>query len=199
MPWIQPVTLSNDLVILEPLGDQHHDDLVDAVRTDDLYKLWYTSIPAPDGVRADIADKLVRQAAGTMVPFAVIDRTTVRAVGVTTYWEIDSVNGRVEIGYTWYRNSVQRTGINTAAKTLLLTHAFETLDAIAVELRTHFFNHRSRRAIERLGAKQDGILRNHRRGPDGTIRDTVCFSIIQSEWPTVKVHLAALAAKYATR
>ena len=124
-----------------------------------------------------------------MLPFAVIDLVAGKAVGMTTYLNIDAVNKHVEIGATWYRKRVQRTEINTQSKLLLLTHAFETLDCIAVEFRTHFFNHASRRGIERLGAKLDGILRSHQRATDGTLRDTCVYSIIASEWPTVKSHL----------
>jgi len=124
-----------------------------------------------------------------MIPFAVIDEPTGRAVGMTTLMNIDALNRHVEIGSTWYRKRVQRSALNTECKLLLLTHAFERLNCIAVEFRTHFFNHQSRRAIERLGAKQDGILRNHQIAPNGTLRDTVVFSIIASEWPTAKAHL----------
>jgi RimJ/RimL family protein N-acetyltransferase len=124
-----------------------------------------------------------------MLPFAVIEPASGRAVGMTTYMNIDAVNRRVEIGSTWYRRAVQRSRLNTECKLMLLRHAFETLDCIAVEFRTHFFNHPSRRAIERLGARLDGILRNHTRTPDGMLRDTCVYSIIAGEWPTVRTHL----------
>jgi len=124
-----------------------------------------------------------------MLPFTVIDNTLAKPVGMTTFMNIDAANRRVEIGSTWYRKRVQRSDVNTHCKLLLLTHAFETLDCIAVELRTHFFNHQSRRAIERLGARLDGILRNHQRATNGTLRDTCVYSIIATEWPTVKAHL----------
>src|ERR1700689_5492309 len=124
-----------------------------------------------------------------MIPFAVIEKATGEAVGMTTYMHIDAANRRVEIGSTWYRKRVQRSALNTECKLLLLTHAFENLSCIAVEFRTHFFNHASRRGIERLGAKQDGILRNHQIASNGTLRDTVVYSILPGEWPTVKAHL----------
>jgi RimJ/RimL family protein N-acetyltransferase len=187
MPWPEPITLRGDHVILEPLTLARHDELVEAVQDGELWKLWYTFIPSPDKVQADIQKKLELQAKGSMLPFAVIAAD--KAVGVTTYMNIDAEQKRVEIGSTWYRKSVQRSALNTEAKLMLLTHAFEKLDCIAVEFRTHFLNHQSRRAIERLGAKLDGILRNHRRSSDGTLRDTAVYSIIESEWGAVRSHL----------
>lgn len=189
MTWLQPVTLRGLAASLEPLAQRHHDDLVEAVRDGALWTLWYTTVPTVDGMAAEIDRRLGLQAKGTMLPFAVIDPTTGAAVGMTTYMNIDAANRRVEIGSTWYGRRVQRTAINTQCKLLLLTHAFETLDCIAVEFRTHFFNHQSRRGIERLGAKLDGILRNHQIMANGTLRDTCVYSIIASEWPTVKTHL----------
>ena len=155
----------------------------------ELWTLWYTTIPEPEKMGAEIDRRLALQTKGSMLPFAVIDNTTGKAVGMTTYMNVDAANRRVEIGSTWYAKRVQRSALNTQCKLLLLTHAFEKLDCIAVEFRTHFFNHQSRRGIERLGAKQDGILRNHQIAPNGTLRDTVVYSIIASEWPTVKAHL----------
>lgn len=137
---------------------------------------------------AEIERRLALQASGTMLPFTVIDAAG-KVAGMTTYMNVDAANRRVEIGSTWYAQRVQRTALNTQCKLLLLTHAFETLDCMAVEFRTHFFNHQSRRGIERLGAKQDGILRNHQIAPNGTLRDTVVYSIIAAEWPTAKAHL----------
>jgi N-acetyltransferase len=189
MPWPQPVTLRSERVNLEPLDQRHCDDLVEAVKDGALWTLWYTSVPPPDGMQAEIERRLSLQAAGTMLPFAVIDNTSGRAVGMTTYMNVDAKNRHVEIGSTWYRQSVQRTVLNTQCKLMLLTHAFETLDCIAVEFRTHAFNHQSRRAIERLGAKLDGVLRNHQIASNGTLRDTYVYSIIASEWPTVKANL----------
>jgi len=189
MTWLEPVILSNSRVRLEPLDRRHEVDLIEAVKDGELWRLWYTSVPAPDKMGAEIDRRRGLQAAGTMLPFAVIEATTDKVVGMTTYMNVDAGHKRVEIGSTWYRRSVQRTDLNTQCKMLLLTHAFERLDCIAVEFRTHFFNHASRRGIERLGAKLDGILRSHQRASDGTLRDTCVYSIIASEWPTVKSHL----------
>ena len=188
MPWLEPVTLRGPHARLEPLSPAHREGLVDAVKEGELWKLWYTSVPKPENMQKEIDRRLSLQAAGTLLPFTVFDAEGAIA-GMTTYMNVDAANRRVEIGSTWYAKRVQRTPLNTQCKLLLLTHAFETLDCIAVEFRTHFFNHQSRRAIERLGAKQDGILRNHQIAPNGTLRDTVVFSIIASEWPTVKAHL----------
>jgi len=188
MPWPEPVTLSGPHARLEPLSYAHLDGLTKAVKDGELWKLWYTSIPKPEDMRKEIDRRLALQKAGSMLPFTVFDAEG-RIAGMSTYMNIDAANRRVEIGSTWYAKRVQRTPLNTQCKLLLLTHAFENLDCIAVEFRTHFFNHQSRRGIERLGAKQDGILRNHQIAPNGTLRDTVVYSIIASEWPTVKTHL----------
>ena len=187
--FTQPITLGGRHVALEPLAYAHHDELVEAVRDGELWKLWYTAVPTAEGMRAEIERRLGLQKSGSMLPFAVRGLAGGKIVGMTTYMNIDANNRRVEIGSTWYAKSVQRTPLNTEAKLLLLTHAFEMLDCIAVEFRTGFFNFASRRAIERLGAKQDGILRSHQRYADGSLRDTVAFSIIASEWPAVKQHL----------
>src|SRR5438045_1821988 len=189
MSWLQPLSLSSASIGLEPLDQLHCADLITAVKDGELWTLWYTSIPHPASMHLEIERRLSLQIRGSMLPFAVIDKHTGRAVGMTTYMNIDADNRRVEIGSTWYRKSVQRTKLNTQCKLLLLTHAFETLGCIAVEFRTHAFNHQSRRAIERLGAKLDGILRNHQFAANGTLRDTYVFSIIASEWPVVKAHL----------
>lgn len=188
MPWLQPITLKGEHASLEPLAPTHRDGMIEAVKDGDLWKLWYTAIPAPDKMDAEIARRLDLQAKGAMLPFTVKDAEG-RIAGMTTYMNVDAPNRRVEIGSTWYARRVQRTPLNTQCKLMLLTHAFEKLDCIAVEFRTHFFNHQSRRGIERLGAKQDGILRNHSISPNGTLRDTVVFSIIASDWPTAKAHL----------
>ena len=187
--FVEPITLSDRHAALEPLAYDHHDGLAEAVRDGDLWKLWYTAIPSPEGMRDEIERRLGLQKTGSMLPFAVRSRATGKLVGMTTYMNIDAKNRRVEIGSTWYAKSAQRTPLNTACKMMLLGHAFETLDCIAVEFRTGFFNFPSRRAIERLGAKQDGILRSHQRYADGSLRDTVVFSIIAQEWPAVKRHL----------
>jgi RimJ/RimL family protein N-acetyltransferase len=190
MTWLEPITLRGAHAILIPLSHNHHDDLVEAVKDGQLWKLWYTIIPEPAKMRAEIDRRLDLQAKGMMLPFTVIDPQNSKAVGVTSYMNVDEPNRRVEIGSTWYRKSVQRTALNTECKLMLLTHAFEKMNCICVELRTHFFNHQSRRGIERLGAKLDGILRSNQIAPNGTIRDTCVYSIIASEWPTVKAHLS---------
>ncbi|WP_341704894.1 GNAT family protein [Ferrovibrio sp.] len=189
MPWPDPVTLQDDHVALVPLTPAHAADLVAAVQDGDLWKLWYTAIPAPEKMAAEITRRLGLQQQGSMLPFAVIDAASGRAVGMTTYMNIDAANRRVEIGSTWYRKSVQRSSLNSRAKLLLLEHAFERLGCIAVEFRTHFFNRQSRQAIERLGARLDGILRNHQVAGNGTLRDTCVYSILPGEWPAVKAHL----------
>ena len=188
MPWPDPITLRGQHARLEPLSHQHLDGLVDAVKDGELWKLWYTSVPTAENMTREIDRRLGLQKSGSMLPFTVFDADG-RIAGMTTYMNIDANNRRVEIGSTWYAKRVQRTPLNTQCKLLLLGHAFEGLNCIAVEFRTHFFNHQSRRAIERLGAKQDGILRSHQVAPNGTLRDTVVFSIIAAEWPTVKAHL----------
>ncbi|HEY3440904.1 MAG TPA: GNAT family protein [Paludibaculum sp.] len=188
MPWLEPVTLASDHARLEPLSHDHHDALCDAARDGELWNLWYTAIPTPDTMRAEIDRRLALQAKGSMLPFTV--RTPEgRVAGMTTYMNVDAVNHRVEIGSTWYAQSAQRTGLNTACKLLLLRHAFQTLNCIAVEFRTNFFNQQSRRAIERLGARLDGILRSHMVLPNGTVRDTCVYSIVPAEWPSVEAHL----------
>ena len=189
MPWPEPVSLAGAHARLEPLSHEHRAGLIDAVKDGELWRLWYTAIPSPEGMDKEIDRRLALQSRGSMLPFTVFDGADVIA-GMTTYMNIDAANRRVEIGSTWYAKRAQRTALNTQCKLLLLTHAFERLDCIAVEFRTHFFNRASRRGIERLGAKLDGILRNHQIGYDGTLRDTVVYSIIVGEWPTVKQHLA---------
>lgn len=188
MFWLSPITLEGPHARLEPLSLAHHDGLAEAVKDGELWKLWYTSIPSPENMQTEIERRLGLQAAGSMLPFTVMDSAG-RIAGMTTFMNADAANRRVEIGSTWYATRVQRTPLNTQCKLLLLTHAFEKLNCIAVEFRTHFFNHQSRRGIERLGAKLDGILRSHQIAPNGTLRDTVVYSIIASEWPTVKAHL----------
>ncbi len=188
----KPVTLQGKKVTLTPLSEAHHDDLVNATQDGELWKLWYTFVPSPESMQENIQTRLSMQAAGTMLPFAVIDNQTGCAIGMTTYLNIDKPNRRVEIGGTWYRKSAQRTAVNTECKLLLLTNAFETMHCIAVEFRTHVFNKASRKGIERIGAKFDGILRNHMIMPDSSLRDTCVYSIIASEWPTIKTHLLFL-------
>ena len=188
MPWPEPVILSGPSAQLKPLSHDHIDGLTEAVKDGELWKLWYTFVPKPEDMRKEIDRRLGLQASGSMLPWTVFDADG-KIAGMTTYMNVDAPNRRVEIGSTWYAARVQRSAVNTQCKLLLLTHAFEKLDCIAVEFRTHFFNHQSRRGIERLGAKLDGILRNHSIAPNGTLRDTVVYSIIGAEWPTVRAHL----------
>ncbi|SMR73040.1 Protein N-acetyltransferase, RimJ/RimL family [Aliiroseovarius halocynthiae] len=186
--WPAPVTLTGDHVKLAPLSADHAPALKEASKDGELHRLWYTSVPTPEGMEDEIARRLDLQNAGSMLPFCVMtpDGTP---VGMTTFMNIDAANKRVEIGSTWYRSSVQRSPLNTEAKRLLLAHAFEDLHCNAVEFRTHFMNHQSRAAIERLGAKLDGVLRSHMDQGNGVLRDTAVYSIIASEWPAVRANL----------
>lgn len=188
MAFIEPVTLTGRHVQLEPLAASHHDALVAAASDGALWKLWYTSVPAPEAMGAWLEAALAMRAQQALT-FVMRDLRDGSIVGSTRYFHVDPVNRRLEIGHTWHALRAQRTGINTEAKLLLLGHAFEALQCIAVEFRTHWMNQQSRAAIARLGAKQDGVLRNHQRMADGSLRDTVVFSIIESEWPAVKRHL----------
>jgi N-acetyltransferase len=188
MAFASPVTLEGTHATLEPLSLAHEAEAIEAVKDGELWKLWYTGVPTPERMRAEIERRLGLQAQGSMLPFAVRDAGG-RLVGMTTYMHIDGANRRVEIGSTWTAASAQRGPLNTECKLMLLGHAFEQLHCIAVEFRTHFFNQQSRRAIERLGAKLDGILRSHQLAPNGTLRDTCVYSIVAAEWPTVKAHL----------
>ena len=200
MNRIHPTTLTGKHVVLEPLSQAHHDGLVDAVRDGELWKLWYTGVPAPEGMAAEIDRRLTLQEQGSMLPFAtrLIDPATGdpgAVIGMTTYMNIDADTPRVEIGSTWNAASTHGSGTNPDSKLLLLRHAFETLGCPAVEFRTHWLNHQSRDAISRLGAKQDGVLRSHSRSSDGALRDTVVFSILEHEWPMVRNGLEARLAK----
>lgn len=188
MSWPEDVTLRGRYATLEPLGPQHAEGLAPASADGEVWRLWYTRVPAPDEVPAEIDRRLALKASGMMHPFAVRDSGG-RLVGMTTYCNIDAASPRVEIGYTWYGASVQRTPLNTECKLMLLRHAFESLGCLAVEFRTNQFNYASRRAIERLGAKLDGVLRAHSKNPDGSLRDTYVFSITAAEWPAVRTHL----------
>jgi len=190
MSFTDLVSLTGQHASLVPLSQAHRDDLVAAVKDGELWNLWYTFIPTPDKMQIEIDRRLDLHAKGSMLPFAVLENATGQAVGMTTYMNIDAKNKRVEIGSTWYRKRVQRGALNTECKLMLLTHAFETLNCVAVEFRTSYFNYQSRKAIERLGAKPDGILRQHTIMANGTVRDTCVFSIIASEWPSVKAHLS---------
>ena len=197
MPGLQPATLTGDLVTLEPLRPGHHDGLVAAASDGRLWELWYTSVPTPETMRADVERKLAEQAAGSRLPFVIRRNADGAVVGATTYLDVDLAVPRLEIGSTWTARSAQRTGVNTESKLLLLTHAFETVGCLAVEFRTHWHNEQSRAAIARLGAKQDGVLRNHRRMPDGSLQDTVVFSITDAEWPAVRSGLRHRLARHA--
>ena len=188
-PFIEPVTLRGKHATVEPLDATHEDALKRAAADGELWKLWYTSVAPPDRMGEYIAIALdMRERLGAM-PFVVRDSKDGEIVGCTRYFNVDAPNRRLEIGHTWYAKRAQRTAINTECKLMLLAHAFEKLACIAVEFRTHWFNHASREAIARLGAKQDAVLRNHQLMPDGSKRDTVIFSIIDGEWPAVKRHL----------
>ena len=190
--WPAPITLTGKTVTLAPLSHAHADDLAQAATH--LQGLWYTMIPTPEGVPEEIDTRLAKQTAGSMLPFTLLTPEG-RAVGMTTYMNIDATHKRVEIGSTWVSPEVQRSGLNTEAKLLLLAHAFEDLGCIAVEFRTHAMNVQSRRAIERLGAKLDGILRNHTVMANGTLRDTAVYSILPHEWPAVRANLEWQLAK----
>ena len=194
MTWLNPVTLAGPHARLEPLSHAQADGLRDATRDGELWKLWYTAVPSPEGMTAEIDRRLSLHAAGAMLPWTVFDAAG-RIVGMSTYMNVDATHKRVEIGSTWYGRSVQRTPLNTQCKRLLLAHAFDTLGCIAVEFRTHRLNTQSRRAIERLGAQLDGILRAHQVSPNGTLRDTAVYSITAAEWPTVRAHLDWQLAK----
>ncbi|HVQ23535.1 MAG TPA: GNAT family protein [Planctomycetota bacterium] len=187
-PWPPAVELAGAHVRLVPLAREHANGLAEAVRDGELWTLWYTSVPPPERMAGEIERRLGLRERGSMLPFTVLDAAG-RIVGMTTYMNIDAQHRRVEIGSTWTAASAQRTGLNTECKLLLLQHAFEALDCIAVEFRTHRLNTRSRRAIERLGAQLDGILRAHQRTADGSLRDTAVYSIVAAEWPTVRAHL----------
>ncbi|MFM1991469.1 MAG: hypothetical protein RJA99_4426 [Pseudomonadota bacterium] len=195
-PWPpRPVTLQGEHVRLEPLTAEHAAALVEAIADGGLDALWYTIVPAPASIDTWIAAALAQQGAGRALPFVVRRLRDGRIVGATRYMNVEEAQRRLEIGTTFYSASVQRSALNTECKRLLLRHAFETLGCLAVEFRTHWFNQRSREAIAKLGAKQDGVLRNHQRLPDGSLRDTVVFSIIDSEWPAVARHLGFRQAR----
>ncbi|CAN7150163.1 GNAT family protein [Caballeronia sp. LjRoot29] len=189
--WIDPVTLEGKFVRLVPLEREHQDALASATADGELWKLWYTSVPSPGTITTWMDAALAQRDSDGAQPFTVIDARTGDVVGSTRYMNVEAAHRRLEIGSTWYAKRVQRTAINTEVKLLLLSHAFDTLKTIAVEFRTHFMNRQSRTAIARLGAKEDGILRNHQIGRDGIYRDTVVFSIIESEWPAVRANLRA--------
>ncbi|GHB69175.1 GNAT family N-acetyltransferase [Persicitalea jodogahamensis] len=187
--WLNSIKLEGKKVDLVPLEKSHREGLMKAAADGELWNIWYTLIPTEETIDTYLENAFREQENGKSLPFAVVNKADGRIIGTTRYCNIDSANRRLEIGHTWYAKSVQRTGVNTECKYLLLRHAFESLHTIAVEFRTNWFNYRSRNAILRLGAKQDGVLRNHRIDQQGLLRDTVVFSIIQSEWKTVKMSL----------
>jgi RimJ/RimL family protein N-acetyltransferase len=192
----QPIALEGHGIRLEPLTGAHHDGLAAASADGRLWELWYTSVPPPEGMRAYIADALKAQSEGRMLAWVVRDVASDAIVGATRYHDIVPAIDRVEIGYTWYAQSRQRTHVNTTCKLLLLAHAFDTLGCKVVGLRTDNFNFRSQRAIEGLGAKKDGVIRHHAARRDGTVRDTVIYSILAAEWPDVRRHLELRLARH---
>ena len=189
MRFVEPIMLTGTHASIEPLGREHEEALARAVADGELWRLWYTTVPPPDKMSQYITIALDMRERLDAMPFVVREKSSGEIVGCTRYFNVDAGNRRLEIGHTWYSKRVQRGPINTECKLMLLTHAFEKLQCIAVEFRTHWFNHASRAAIERLGAKQDGVLRHHQVSADGWKRDTVVFSIIDGEWPAVKRHL----------
>jgi RimJ/RimL family protein N-acetyltransferase len=195
MSFVEPIVLQGKHVVIEPLEESHLGGLQAACADGELWKLWYTSVPEPEQMAENIQFRLDQRRNGSMMPFVVRRIEDNRVVGATTYCNIQSAHRRLEIGYTWYANSAQRTAVNTEVKYLLLTHAFEALDCIAVEFRTHWMNHQSRTAIERLGAKLDGVLRAHQIGREGELRDTCVYSIVAMEWPAVRAHLQHTLAR----
>jgi N-acetyltransferase len=192
----QPVTLERDGIRLEPLGIEHESGLVAAASDGRLWELWFTTVPVPEAMAAYIATALAGQRDGHMLPWAVRDLTSDTIIGSTRYHDIVLAIDRVEIGYTWYAKSRQRTAVNTTCKLLLLAHAFDTLGCAVVGLRTDNFNFRSQRAIEGLGAKKDGVIRHHAMRRDGSVRDSVLYSILAGEWPDVRKHLELRVARH---
>ena len=196
MITIYPVTLEGYGIRLEPLAEAHHDGLAVAAADGQLWELWFTGVPAPGQTRAYIADALAGQAEGHMLPWAVREVTSGTIIGSTRYHDIVAEIDRVEIGSTWYGKRWQRSHVNTGCKLLLLGHAFDALGCKVVGLRTDNFNLASQRAIEALGAKKDGVIRHHRARRDGTVRDSVIYSILATEWPDVKRHLELRLARH---
>jgi RimJ/RimL family protein N-acetyltransferase len=192
---VEPVVLQGRHVRLEPLSHRHHPELCQVGLDDELLRWTEAYPPTPEGLRAYIEAALQLQAQGTALPFAVVSLADGRAVGSTRYGNIDRAHRRVEIGWTWYGRAWQRTAVNTESKYLLLGHAFDTLGCIRVEFKTDALNERSRRALRRIGAQEEGVLRHHMILPSGRIRDTVYYSIIDDEWPAVRVHLQTLLAR----
>lgn len=196
--WLKDVELACDDIILRPMRLSDKEALIEGASDGRLWELWYTGVPSNETVDQYLRDAMRDKSAGSALPFVVVERATGKVIGSTRLCNAEAGHRRLEIGYTWYASRYHRTAVNTRCKLLLLTHAFEQLGAIAVEFRTHWHNHVSRTAISRLGAKQDGILRSHRLEADGARRDTVVFSIIECEWPSVKKSLRFRLAKHAS-
>ncbi|HSE86282.1 MAG TPA: GNAT family protein [Candidatus Binatia bacterium] len=193
---LHPTTLEGHGIRLEPLAQEHHDGLVAAASDGRLWELWFTSVPEPEQMHGYISQALAGQQQGHTLPWTVRDPTSDTIIGSTRYHDIVAEIDRVEIGYTWYGKRWQRSHVNTGCKLLLLGHAFDVLGCKVVGLRTDNFNFASQRAIEALGAKKDGVIRHHRARRDGTVRDTVIYSIVASEWPDVKRHLEMRLARH---
>jgi len=186
---MKPVTLTGRYATLAPLAQEHLAGLRQAVADGELWNLFFTSVPRPEEMQAWLDDALALQAGNQALPFVILENFSGKIVGATRYCNLDLANRRLEIGYTWHAKSAQRTGINTECKLMLLRHAFEQLKCIAVEFRTDWLNHTSQRAIERLGAKRDALLRSHKIMPNGRVRDTVVYSILCAEWQGIEEHL----------
>lgn len=194
--WIDKIELEGEKVKLIPLENSHKDEILKAASDGKLWELWFTSVPSSKSIDNYIAHAVKQRQKGIEYPFVVIDKKSGELIGSTRYYNIQPEHRRLEIGYTWYAKNHQRTGVNTESKLLLLQYAFEDLNCIAVQFMTNWHNLRSREAIKRLGAKQDGILRNHRLNADGSYRDTVVFSITDQEWYGVKKSLENEIEKY---
>lgn len=194
--WLQNIELESENIKLIPLAPEHKEALVEAATDGELWELWFTSVPSTQNINEYISTALQQKSQGLALPFVVVEKANGKIIGSTRFCNADIINQRVEIGYTWYSKSYQKTSCNTECKLLLLTHAFESLNSIAVEFRTSWHNQASRSAIARLGAKQDGVLRNHQKIEDGGYRDTVVFSIINVEWLSVKANLVFKQSRY---
>ncbi|AOT11129.1 GNAT family N-acetyltransferase [Pseudoalteromonas luteoviolacea] len=188
--WLSSGTLEGKLVVLEPLSVTHCDLLKEAVSDGQSWQLWYATVPTPEGMQAYVQKALEAMESGEMA-YVVKTKHDGRVVGTTRFYDVKEKHRRASIGYTWYSDSVKRTGVNTESKYLLMSHLFDTKGALSLEFKTHFFNQTSRVAIEKLGAKLDGVLRSHQVMPDGSIRDTAIYSILSHEWPAVKNNLKA--------
>ena len=194
--WLKPIELIGSKVKLVPLKEIHRSSLLDAAADGKLWELWYTSVPSETSIDQYIGQAINDYHQGTALPFAVINKADQRIIGSTRFLNAEPEHKRLEIGATWYALNFQKSGVNTECKYMLLKHAFETLNCMAVEFRTHWHNYPSRNAILRIGARQDGVLRSHRILPNGLIRDTVVYSIIRSEWPNVRKDLEFKMSKY---